>query len=84
MLIGSAYRRLNPADDQSHEIDEGREQQFLLILSLSVVGEQLIKRLGIERVLQQCTGHHRDGALLGETFEHSIENHRRDIDRRML
>src|SRR5262249_14824508 len=48
---------------------DGRKQQLVRVLLLSLLLEERVERLGAERVFQQCTSHHGDGSPLRESFK---------------
>src|SRR5580692_550996 len=68
-------RRLRLADHQAEQIDDGREQQRTLMLSLSRLTKNSIQLRGRQNVRHQPADHRSDGSLLGKLRDECIERH---------
>src|SRR5580700_10234983 len=73
--IGRADGGLYSADNQPHQIHNGREQQRPLVLQLGVLNEEPVQRFGRKGVLHQGARHDGDRTLLRKPTEHSFEIH---------
>lgn len=66
---------MRPADDEAHQIDAGREQQFVLVLPLCGALEQAVQRRRIERRFQNRPRRHANRGLLDEPVENLAQQH---------
>jgi hypothetical protein len=51
LTVGGVDGRLLPEHDTSHEIDQGREEQFVGVLASGVLREQMVDVLRVEEAL---------------------------------
>jgi hypothetical protein len=65
------------ADDKTHQIDDGREKEFPLVLRLGRAGEEFVELGRSEDVLKGGSAHHTEGGFLNEAVKHRLTNHGR-------
>src|SRR6516165_10147606 len=77
LTVGGVDGRLLPEHDTSHEIDQGREKQFVGVLVSGVLREQMVDVLRVEDSLQNSPGHNADGGFVEEWLEYLVQQHGR-------
>jgi hypothetical protein len=72
-LVGGVDRPVGAADDQAHQIDAGREQQFAAVLPAGGPVEQAVEGRGVEGRFQGRPRRHGDRGLLDEAVKEFAE-----------
>jgi hypothetical protein len=73
--VGGADRRLDPADDEAHQVDDRGEEQLAGVLAGGGLLEESVQFVGVEGAFQQGPEHDGDGGLLKESLEDVAESH---------
>jgi len=82
LTVGGMDGRLLPEDDPSHEVYQGREEQFVGVLVSGVLREQMVDVLRVKDALQDSAGHDTDGRFVEEWLEYLVQQHRRFLPHR--
>src|SRR6516164_4921547 len=84
LTVGGMDGRLLSENDTTHQLDQGREEQFVGVLMSGMLCEQMVDVLRVEDSLQNSAGHDTDGSFLDKWLEDLVQQHRGFLPHRLF
>ena len=83
-LIGGVDRGPDPADDQTHQVDDRGEEELFGVLPFGDIFEELVHNRWAEGILQDAPDHDRQRRILGKPLKDVTEEHSRRLPEETL